>query len=877
MNIKFYFGQDAQDIRNRKKAVAKNHQIIYGSLVIKMRYKLAPQFFNCNCFKIGKTHADSDGYFVRESGSNQVIAADHTNFICVLPVGVDHSMASRIEHYARELMRGRNGFQNILAAVVIKSSGREWTAWDNEYLTEDDTSKAFEQIFNEDVTEAYEEVMGTKPSITVDKPFWESTKTSQQRELSDELAAILDNVITKCALLISLPTGTGKEPLTLEMLLSLQKKMNKEKGVLNVLWHCPSPLNDIISEVRKWNEFYCGISVYTRTGDKLSSVHRAAAVERIRLVVVSLPSLKAPDRLKVADNSDDLEDADYDAGLSEEEDGDLENAVNNTINALKDFKKEHGSFDVRVQDESHEGYDTLRTGEAYNRLKAEGIVDDSVVNIRKSATDFDEFVRAARSGSPVIHRSIAELTPQMVAAGRWPAQKLVVLDTLMRTTLESKGWSKEDIEAQMASKNPRDWKPGHCEAFLEALIYQVPAKDWTLLPPTSREKRIRKLYNGNQGVFLLQVAHVADGDALSSTVSTEEESCGDGTVLVGKVGGQPVAFVKAYGSNRSCKTERDLNDIIERQLSQGRHIFILTCGAFCQGNNIPKLDAAVLVRRLKSRKRLVQFKGRLNRSRGILNDVKYFVVLDEEAGIEIQLDAAVEEYEDKEHSGTPTDLKSIAIDAQNILPMYNFCDSGWKICEKRLSDEWTELLKQKIETKWDDDKNKYHETLESNTAIGAAALSKNKPQNILLPGIGSGEESDIPEYREPRPAPSPKDLAKQAEKDKKTRRARANDLVVPIFKCARYATQYHGVEVKCKDQLNELFKDKWEEYLPWFEAEAWFKKNKTTAEEVLAVIHEINECWLGTKLSKDAAPTEYTQELKDRLRRIASRATPASL
>jgi hypothetical protein len=273
----------------------------------------------------------------------------------------------------------------------------------------------------------------------------------------------------------------------------------------------------------------------------------------------------------------------------------------------------------------------------------------------------------------------------------------------------------------------------------------------------------------------------------------------------------------------------------------------------------------------------VQFKGRLNRSRGIENDVKYFVVLDEEAGIEIQLDAAVEEHEDKQHSGTPTDLRSIANAAQDILPMYNFCDSGWKICENHLSDEWSELLKQKIETKYDNDTKKWHDTLESNTAIRAAALSKNKTQNITLPGIGSGEESDIPEYREPRPAMSPKDLAKQAEKDKKTRRARANDLTVPILKSARYATQYHGVEVKCKDQLNELFKDKWEEYLPWFKAEAWFKKNKTTAEEVLAVIHEINECWLGTKLSKDAAPTEYTRELKDRLRRITFHATPSSL
>lgn len=848
--VDFFSGQDALDIRDYKKSVQPNCQIIYARLHEKVPFRKAPQFSGKNCLKIGKTMTDEGGICIRDSAFNGALSSKYTDFVCVLAPHVDETTTKRIESQARELMRNRKGFQKIPDASVIGSSGREWTAWDNKFPDETGTSEEFGRIFEEVVTKAYEKVMGIKPSIAYNKPSWVSEKTALQKEISDELANKSDDIIERRAGLISLPTGTGKEPLTLEMLLGMQKKMNK--GTINVLWLCPSPLNDIIAEVMKWNEFYCGTSVYALVGDELKCVHSAAGVEVIRLVVVSLPSLKAPDRLKVTDDIDE----DYDADLNEEENSDPGDALNKTINALRDFKKEHGSFDVKVQDESHEAYDTSRTDEAYNRLKAEGIVDDSVIDIRKSATDYNAFRRSLRSGSPVIHRSITDLTPQMVKEGRWPAQKLVVIATLMRRKLKEIGWSEEDIEAQMVSKNPRDWKPAVNAALIAALIYQIPSRDFALLPQHKQDALIGKLYHGDQGVFLLHFAHVADGDSLFRAVSTKNEPCGNGNVDVGLVDRQPFAFVKVYGTDRSCTPERDLNDIINRQLELGRHVFILTCGAFCQGNNIPKLDAVVLMRRLKSRKRLVQLMGRLNRSRGIQNDVKYFVVLDKEVGTNIQLEAAVEEYEDKVHSGTPTDLEPVANVAQDILPMYNFCHSGWEICEKHLSDEWTESVEQKFEAKWDNDKDKYHETLEGNTAIGAAALSKNKRQNITLPGIGSGEESDIPEYREPRPTPSPKDLAKQAEKDKKTRRARADDLVEPILECALYATRC-DTEVKCKGQLIELIKDKWDEHL------SWFKKNKTTMKEVLAVIHEINELWLTVQLSKIATPIEYTQALND--------------
>ena len=860
LDIEFYFGQDAKDIRDKKKPITPSRQILYGHNNQKKNYTKAQQFDGQNCVKVGKTQSNESGLCIRENVSNQNSAVDHADFIAVLPEVVTDKICKKIERHARNLMRDLDGFQKIPDATVIDASGNEWTAWDNNF-TDDKTNREFERIFKEVIKQAYEKVVGVKPSFTFNRPSWADAKTSLQKDLSDEIARGLRYVITKLSLLISLPTGTGKEPLTLEALLVLRKKLGKE--ILNVLWNCPSPLNDILSEVMKWNEFYCCFSVYTRCGNKMVCVHKAASKELIRLVIVSLPSLKAPDRSVATDP--DLDDADYDAEFSEEE-------ANNTINALKDFMKEHGPIDVIVQDESHDAYDTCRTDEVYCRLKKEGIVVDNVINIRKSATDYNGFMRAKRSGGVVVHRSIAELTPQMVNDGRWPKIPLVVIHKLMSKNLLKKGWSEEEVKAQMASKNPRDWNPLHCEALLEALIYQVPAKAVANLPQRMQDTLIRKLYSRNQGTFLIRVSQVVDGNALLSSVTTTKEVCGDGFVHVGKVQGQPVAFVKVYGSDRSCNTEHDLNNIVSRQLAKERHVFILTCGAFCQGSNIPELDAVVLVGHLKSMKRITQFRGRLNRSRKIQDDTKFFVVLDDEAGTSIQLDIAAEEHEHKLYSGKPTDPKSIANTVEDILPMYDFCDSGWKAHEHgALSDEWSELLKQTIEKKWDNDKTEWHDTLESNTAIGTAALSKNKPQNITLPGIGSGEESDIPEHHEPRPAMVPKDLAKQVKKDKKTRLARANDLATPIFKCALYATRCNDSEVKRKDQLIDLFKLTWEEYSCWFEAESWFKKNETNAEEVLAVIDEIDECWLGFKLSKIAAPVEYDKELKNSLHNHVSR------
>ena len=130
--IIFYFGQDAKGIRDRKKTVATNHQIIYGHLNVKKNY--VSQFNGQSCFKIGKTQSDPGGLCIRENRTNQSSAVDHTDFIAVLPPGASHADATKIEGYARDLMRRRPGFQKIPDAHAVDAAGNEWTAWSNNWV-----------------------------------------------------------------------------------------------------------------------------------------------------------------------------------------------------------------------------------------------------------------------------------------------------------------------------------------------------------------------------------------------------------------------------------------------------------------------------------------------------------------------------------------------------------------------------------------------------------------------------------------------------------------------------------------------------------------------------------------------------------------------